>query len=342
MRTPMVLPRQRPLLTIAFAASSCLTACADSTSLTGQSDNTGSGALMVHRREMLPGQLTRRTAIDAATGATTAPVPWFPIERVITNSTTYASSVTFSRDGRWMAWIEVSPDTAVSPCFGQFCFPANPNRDLYVARVGTSTRTRLTPDYQRDGAPSFSRDGRRLVLHREYHGGDQQLITISRDGGEPQQVLPRTAARAGAPDWSPSSDRIAYWSADGRSVQLVRGDGSERRQVANGISANIGRARWAPDGQSFAAIVDVPGTTARRDLVVLDPEGVVLRTVPVPDAASFDFTWSPDAARIAYCATAPSVAGIERTVVRVVTVATQEVRTITPERFSDCSPLWRP
>jgi Tol biopolymer transport system component len=330
----------RPLISVIAVVVAA--GCADSTSLTGRSDNTGSGSLLVHRREMLPGQLTRRTAIDAATGVTTATVPWFPIERVITNSPTYASSVTFSRDGQWMAWIEISPDTTVPPCFGEFCFPSNPNRDLYVARVGSSTRTRLTPDYQRDGAPSFSRDGRRLVLHREYHGGDQQLITISRDGGDPRPVLPRTSARAGAPDWSPSSDHIAYWSADGRSVQLVRQDGSERRQVADGISANIGRARWAPDGGAFAAIVVDAATLARRDLVVFDPDGAVLRTVPVPDAASFDFTWSPDASQVAYCASAPPVAGIERTVVRVVTIATEVVRTITPERFSDCSPLWRP
>jgi Tol biopolymer transport system component len=329
---------------IALLASLSMTAgCNDGPTLAGGTGGGGQGSLIVNRVEHLPGARARRMSVDPLSGASRSQVTWLPdaVERQW--GIPFGNPISFSRDGRWMAWIETVRDTLrYGTCPFEVC-PSDDARNLYVARVGTSARTLLTPQYHFDRAPSFSPDGKQLVLIREYFNGREETITLALDGEDITTVLPRTDRRRGAPAWSPTGDVIAYVAPDVGALHLVDADGSNPRAITP-ESYVVGLPAWSPDGSRIAVVVW--NRTGEFDeeyaVAVIRPDGSQVTLLPFA-AGGYRLQklwWSPDGTRIAYCTDAPGSAG--RTVVRVATVATGEVRVITPAGYSDCNPIWRP
>lgn len=335
-----------PRLLVVLTALAVVTACGDSGTLPGLSPSTGRGALIVMRRDTLAGPDARRIAIDPESGATLAPVPWFPSEVEPIRGGPFARSITFSRDGQWMAWIEVRRDTTTwNNCYDAYCWTARDSGQLYVTKVSSSTKTRLTPDFHFDRAPAFSPDGSRLVVLREHRDAEEQMITLARDGSDVRPVLLKSERRRGGPDWSPAGDFILYEHLDRRSLYLVRPDGSEPREITAG-SAEYSVPSWSPDGRRIAVpLTDKhPSTDRSVGIAILGIDGAeYVRVRAVGGAWGQKMAWSPDGSRLAYCdfESGPSGHG-SRTVVRVITVMNGEIRTITPAGYTDCSPIWRP
>ena len=311
--------------------------CNSDPTISGLAPGEGHGSLVVLRTDNVANSPARRVAISSETGASSAVISWFPNEHEAFPGAPFASDITLSRDGKWLAWVEFRRDTVrrYQDFEGNWRSDQHEQR-IYVARIGASTKTLITPQYHNDYAPSFSPDGRRLVLLREFFDGDNQMITLARDGSDVQPVLIRRPQPRGAPDWSPANDRILYYRPDRGAVFAVSSDGSESGAILT--APFVGSPTWAPEGTRFAVTMFLGG---RQQIAIVSANGTIAFTAPIQDGlAGGRIAWSPDGSRIAYCANAGAMG--RATVVRVLTVANGEDRVITPAGYSDCNPIWRP
>lgn len=317
-------------------------ACTESPTLAGVNPpGLAGGSLVVARTEFFLGNQVggpRQMVIDPSNGASLTPATWLPLGYPNTEDGRHSvTDVTFSRDGQWMAWVShyFGPQTCIY--YDSGCFSEGSTHELFVSRVGSSRKTLVTPQYSYDASPSFSPDGSRLVFMRTYYDGDQQMMTVGRDGEALEPVLQKTPRVRRAPEWSPDGKSILYVQADAEALYTVTPDG----KTNSALTANRfigGPASWAPTGGRIAVLA--------RDgaaLLVLDRAGQEITR------ASYDWrgryqrpVWSPDGTRIAYCQSEYVLDKYVREVVRILDVATGVSKTITPEGFSDCDPLWRP
>ena len=202
--------------------------------------------------------------------------------------------------------------------------PGSSSEVWTVSQAGT--RLRLVVRARTDAvAPSWSSDGRRLVL---VIGG--AVWRVNGDGQRLTRVTGRAVVDAESPAWSPDGKQIAFaartrgnnfdiyvcradgtglrrltrsplpderpsWSPDGRRIVFARAISSRRSDVwlmtANGSSqraVGYGAAPdWSPDGKLIAL-------TLGRGIAVMRPDGTGLtRLVDGPGIAG-DPAWSPD------------------------------------------------
>jgi len=313
-----------------------VTACSDGVTSAVNSLDRSRGSLIVLRRELLPGGSPRATVIDAESGATIALATWMPD----------GPSTTFSRDGKWMAWIAVRKDSfAEDYCYSDVCYSTRSIQELNVVRIGHGPGAVLTPRYHYDQAPSFSPDGERLVVLRESYDGEQQMVTIARDGSDERPVLLKSRRRRDAPDWSPNGATILYRRPELNALYLVDPEGKAPRPIAAELKA-VMPATWSPDGKQIAAVVWDPAHTYSNSyyaLAILSADGEMLHHYAFVDGYSSP-VWSPDGSRLAYEVWEKGV-GSEysgRGVIRILTVASGDVRTITPAGYEDGGLVWRP
>jgi Tol biopolymer transport system component len=99
-------------------------------------------------------------------------------------------------------WQDISPD-------GQWlAFTSSTNvEDLFVSRIDGSGLKQLTEDQDRDRAPRWSPDAKRLAFFSNRGGG--QIWTVAAAGGGLQQVTHFTEAAPLQPVWSPDGQRLA-------------------------------------------------------------------------------------------------------------------------------------
>ncbi|MEP6590290.1 MAG: hypothetical protein ABJC19_03820 [Gemmatimonadota bacterium] len=312
-------------------------ACGESPTLAGATIVSGHGALLVYRTSYQPGLPYRSewTAIDPESGASLGAVSWMPTAGAI-------SEITFSRDGNWIAWnepIDLPLDTE-RDCFFDVCSTRRVSRNLYVAHVGDASRINVTPQYSYDRMASFSPDGGRLVLLRGSYDGEEQMISLRRDGGDVRGLLPKSRRRRDRPDWSPRTQQILYSRPDIGALYAVDADGRNPRALTDSF-VQLGPAVWSPDGTLIA--VGIRNRPIRngnfyefsRDefLGILRADGSVVAKTLVERVTSGRPAWSPDGSRVVTC----DGTGILMTV-----VATGQSRRITPAGSYDCPVLWRP
>ncbi len=92
-----------------------------------------------------------------------------------------------------------------------------------------------------------------------------------------------------SPSYSPSGDRIAFLSKritkdnplGATRVWIMRSDGSEQRPLGGSTRA-YGRPKWSPDGEELLLWNPRPFDIWRRDYVVVDLTGTVLRRLRNP------------------------------------------------------------
>lgn len=153
-----------------------------------------------------------------------------------------ASRVEFSRDQKWVAWIQQD------------------DGPLWRSRVDGSQRVQLTARPMQVFMMHWSPDGRRLVLMGREPGKVWKLYTVDTDGGHLHALLNENRNEAD-PDWSSDGEKIVF----GRLPELMMASDSQPKAIylldlkTNQVSELPGSGglfspRWSPDGRYIAAL----------------------------------------------------------------------------------------
>jgi serine/threonine protein kinase/Tol biopolymer transport system component len=151
-----------------------------------------------------------------------------------------AERVSFSRDGKWVAYNIV------------------PGYDLWRSRADGSERIHLTPPIAntRFHMPIWSPDGKQIAVMSEVAGSPWKILLIQADGGSPKPLLQENNPQLD-PTWSADSSQIAYSTGEvvgtaKSEIEIV----NVRTHQASIIPGSSGKfsPRWSPDGRYLAAL----------------------------------------------------------------------------------------
>jgi TolB protein len=148
-------------------------------------------------------------------------------------------SPAWSADGQWIAYVSFE----------------GRHSSVYVQRVRTGERSRVSARAGINGAPSFSPDGKRLALTLGGTGGNPDIYVLDLQSQALQRITD-----------DPSIDTEAVWSADGQSLYFTSDraggpqiymvgvkQGAKPRRITFGSTYNA-RPRLSPDGKQLAMV----------------------------------------------------------------------------------------
>jgi Tol biopolymer transport system component len=195
-----------------------------------------------------------------------------------------------SPDGRWLAFM----GNRDRGDLGWQC-------DLYMIRPDGTGRVQLTDDFEIEGEPRFSPDGRSLLVTWSPHSTSLPVrylrYRLDGVGSEPQEIL----RNAWASDLSPDGTRIVFQGSGVREngIYVAKADGSNvqllPRDCVNCFDQN---PRWSPDGSRIAfSRADQVSETAW----VVNADGSAARPlIQMPETQAVRHpVWSPDGERLA-------------------------------------------
>lgn len=137
--------------------------------------------------------------------------------------------------------------------------------------------------------PCFSPDGSRIAFYDSVDGG-QWLSIANSDGSVANKIATISEwgeDYAGAIDWSPTGDKLAFF--DNGKLDVVNADGSGRVTVDSG-----GMASWSPDGKTLAYL------SGEGDIFLTSDLGKTKRNITNTNQLFEGYPrWSPDGKKIA-------------------------------------------
>ena len=159
--------------------------------------------------------------------------------RIVLESRQPIMSPAWSADGEWLAY--VSFEGRVS--------------GVYVQRLRTGERRRVSAKLGINGAPAWSPDGRKLALTLSGSSGNLDLYLLDL-ATQNLTRLTQDPAIDTEPSWSPDGASLYFTSDRGGSPQIYRltlGSGEAPRRVTFGGRYNA-RPRLSPDGRLLAFV----------------------------------------------------------------------------------------
>jgi eukaryotic-like serine/threonine-protein kinase len=159
-----------------------------------------------------------------------------------------ADSVSFSKDGQWVAYVSF------------------PEGTLWKSKVDGSQRIQLSYPPLTAVLPKWSPDGQEIVFYGFLPGKKAKLYTVATNGGTPREMIPEDAGEEFDPTWSPDGTRIAFGgaSADPSTTIRVLDVGTHQVSTLPG-SKGFFSPRWSPDGRY---LVGMPSDS--RSLMLFD------------------------------------------------------------------------
>ena len=159
-----------------------------------------------------------------------------------------ADSVSFSKDGQWVAYVSF------------------PEGTLWKSKLDGSQRIQLSYAPLTAVLPSWSPDGKQLVFYGFLPGGDAKLYTVSTDGGTPSEQIPEDAEKKLDPDWSADGTKIVFGNGPTNSSSSIRLLDLNTHQLSTlPRSTGLYAPRWSPDGRYIVAM-----TFDSRSLMLFD------------------------------------------------------------------------
>jgi len=190
-----------------------------------------------------------------------------------------ADHVTFSRDGKWMAYVEF------------------PQQVLVRSRADGSERRQLTFPPMRVFHPQWSADGSQLAFQASADlAAPERIYVVSKDGGTPALATAERNDRQVYPSWSPpgnspgnsAGDSILFSGSDetGANPALYRVNLKTRQVESLPGTAGLYWGQVSPDGRHVAAL-----TYPNQKLMLYDTTSHETRAI----AALADYPiWSAD------------------------------------------------
>ena len=148
-----------------------------------------------------------------------------------------ADSVSFSKDGEWVAYVSF------------------PEGTLWRSKSDGSQRIQLTYPPLIAVLPRWSPDGKQLVFCGPLPGQKSKIYTVSSDGGTPRQMMPEDDHEQYDPTWSPDGTRIAFGGPPGDPNVAIRVLDVTTHQISTlPDSKELFSPRWSPDGRYLVAM----------------------------------------------------------------------------------------
>ncbi len=163
--------------------------------------------------------------------------------RLTFNPSSDAGLVSFSPDGRQIAFARASPTER----------SANYNYDIWVMNAEGGGGKQLTSDSKFDAEPICSADGKTILFISD-RDGDFEIYTINSDGSGEANL-----------SQNPANDYFIAWTPDGKQlicmgnseklefnqIYLMNPDGTGRRQITS-FTDKIPRVAYSPSARKFA------------------------------------------------------------------------------------------
>ncbi|MGK2961906.1 MAG: TolB family protein [Gemmatimonadaceae bacterium] len=182
--------------------------------------------------------------------------------------------------------------------------------------------------------PHVSPDGRRVVYATPAEG----IAVLDLATGKETVVAPRLSVR---PRWSPSGDRILFWSDRGgtKEIYVMNGDGSGVVRLTDGKDG-YHEADWSPDG---SRIVFRRVTGDGGDIWTMNADGSGAAVIYAGQRMDSDPRWSPDGRRIAFVSMVSRLQGdgVSTEIYSIDADGSNLVR-LTRHDGEDWSPAWSP
>jgi len=159
----------------------------------------------------------------------------------------FADGVSFSRDGKWVAYVSL------------------PEGTLWRSRADGSDRLQLTNPPIFAALPIWSPDGTQITFSDTQMGRPWKIFLISAQGGTAQEMLAENLPQPD-PGWSPDGKQMVFsrgWWDKKRAIQLL--DLNSKQLSAIPGSQGLYSPHWSPDGRYLAAL-----TNDMKKIVVFD------------------------------------------------------------------------
>jgi TolB protein len=206
-------------------------------------------------------------------------------------------------------------------------------KEVYIADYDGENQRRVTVGKSLNITPTWSPDTRSIAYASYRHGLPNIFISNIYQGTLDE--LTKNAGNNFTPAWSPDGTRLCFASTRDGNMELyvVNRDGTGLRRLTNHPASDI-TPTWSPSGTQIAFTSDRTGTP---EIYIVGADGLGLQKLtsePYADRA----TWSPAPLNeIAY--TARTGPGND---IKVMSLATREVRQLTFGEGTNESPSWSP
>ena len=148
-----------------------------------------------------------------------------------------ADSVSFSKDGQWVAYVSF------------------PEGTLWRSRADGSQRVQLSYPPLTAFLPRWSPDGKQLIFYALLPGRNAKLYTVSPDGGASRELMAEDTTDKYDPGWSPDGTRIIFANRPTNPSSNIRIFDMNTHQVSTlPGSTGLFSPRWSPDGRYIAAM----------------------------------------------------------------------------------------
>jgi serine/threonine protein kinase/Tol biopolymer transport system component len=148
-----------------------------------------------------------------------------------------AEYVSFSKDGRWMAYVSF------------------PEGTLWRSKMDGTERLQLTYAPSQALLPRWSPDGKTILFYEVDTNKPAKTYEVSVEGGSPRPLMPDNPDPQTDPNWSPDGSKIVVGGRTADAASSIRIFDLATRQISTlPGSQGMYSPRWSPDGRYIPAL----------------------------------------------------------------------------------------